>query len=103
MKVLDKNAKESGNVTLPSQFSEEVRTDLIKKSVLALQANSRQAYGSAPEAGKRHSAELSRRRRKYRGSYGSGISRVTRKIMSRSGTRMNWIGAIAPQTRGGRR
>jgi large subunit ribosomal protein L4e len=51
----------------------------------------------------RHSAELSRKRRDYRGSYGFGISRVPRKIMSRRGRRMNWEGAIMPGTVGGRR
>ncbi|MBT4651312.1 50S ribosomal protein L4 [Candidatus Woesearchaeota archaeon] len=97
-----KNQKKS-EVELPLQFEEEYRPDLIKRSVLSLQSKSRQKYGASPEAGMRHSAELSRRRRKYRGSYGLGISRVTRKILSRRGTRMYWVGALAPSTVGGRR
>ena len=88
---------------MPVQFTEPVRPDLIKKAILALQANARQKYGAKPEAGKRHSAELSRRRRKYRGAYGHGISRVTRKILTRRGTRFYWVGAVMPGTRGGRR
>ena len=60
-------------------------------------------YGASPEAGKRSSAKLSRRRHDYRGSYGFGISRVPRKILTRRGTRMNWVGAFAPGTVGGRR
>ncbi len=101
--VLDtKNAKK-GEVELPQQFSEPVREDLITRAVHALQANARQAYGADPEAGKRASAELSRRRRKYRGSYGFGMSRVPRKILSRRGTRMYMVGAFAPGTVGGRR
>ena len=92
-----------GDMELPSQFNELIRPDLIKKVVRIMQFNKRQKYGSDPEAGKRASAELSRRRRKYRGSYGIGISRVPRKIVSRRGTRMNWIGAFAPGTVGGRR
>jgi len=87
---------------LPSQFDEELRPDLIKKAVLALQSK-RKSYGADPMAGKKTSAELSRRRRNYRGSYGLGISRVPRKILSRRGTRMNWVGAFAPGTVGGRR
>jgi large subunit ribosomal protein L4e len=63
----------------------------------------RQAYGASPDAGMRHSSKLSKRRRKYRGCYGFGISRVNRKILSRRGTRMFWVGAFSPQTRGGRR
>lgn len=92
-----------GERMLPNQFDEEYRPDLIKRAVLALQSKARQAYGASPEAGKRHSAELSRRRRKYRGAYGYGISRVTRKILTRRGTRFYWVGAVAPNTRGGRR
>ena len=76
---------------------------LIKRAVLTLQNNKRQRYGANPEAGKKVSAALSKRRRKYRGSYGHGISRVPRKILSRRGTSMNWQGAFAPGTVGGRR
>lgn len=95
--------KETGKVDLPLQFNEELRTDLIKLAVLAIQGNRRQGYGNLDTAGKRQSAEVSRRRRDYRGSYGQGISRVPRKIMSRSGRRFNWVGAVAPGTKGGRR
>ncbi len=103
MKIINIDGKETGNIELPSQFKEEVRTDLIKRSVEAIQANKRQPYGAKKDAGMRASAELSRRRHDYRGSYGHGISRVPRKIMSRNGTRMNWVGAVAPGTVGGRK
>lgn len=94
-------SKSEKEVTLPPQFNESYRPDLIKRAVLALQSAARQAYGAHPEAGKRHSSDLSKRRRKYRGSYGFGISRVNRKILSRRGTRMHWVGAFSPHTRGG--
>lgn len=103
LNILSIKKEEKGKVKLPKQFQEEVRPDIIKKAVLALQANRRQPYGADPQAGIRASAELSRRRRKYRGSYGAGISRVPRKILSRRGTRMNWVGAFAPGTVGGRK
>lgn len=92
-----------GEKDLPEQFKEELRPDLIKRAVLAIQSNKRQPYGSKPGAGMRHSAKLSRRRRKYKGAYGIGISRVSRKILSRRGTRFNWAGANSPGTVGGRR
>lgn len=95
--------KESGTVELPSQFLEPVRGDLIKRAALAVRNSARQAYGAKIGAGMRHSAEVSKRRRDYRGSYGHGISRVPRKVLSRRGTRMNWVGAEAPGMRGGRR
>jgi len=103
LKVLDAANIEKGKKTLPKQFSEEVRPDLIRRAVLSLQSRSRQAYGADPRAGLRASAEVSRRRHNYRGSYGFGISRVPRKVLSRRGTRMFWVGAVAPGTVGGRR
>jgi len=102
-KILDLENKEKGKIKLPFQFEEDVRPDLIKRGVLAIMSHKRQGYGASPEAGKRASAKLSRRRHQYRGSYGFGISRVPRKILSRRGTRMNWQGAVAPGTVGGRR
>lgn len=91
-----------GEMDMPSQFDEEIRPDLIKRAVLAVQSK-RKRYGAEPMAGKKASAEISRRRRNYKGAYGHGISRVPRKILSRRGTRMNWVGAFAPGTVGGRR
>ncbi len=101
--VLSLEGKEIKKIELPSQFSEELRSDLVKRAVLALQASRRQAYGAKKEAGKRASAKLSKRRRNYRGSYGYGISRVPRKILSRRGRRFYWVGAVAPGTVGGRK
>ena len=103
LKILSVEKAEVGKKKLPKQFEEPVRTDLIKKAVEAIQANKRQPYGAKPKAGMRASADISRRRNNYRGSYGHGISRVPRKIMTRRGTRFNWVGAVAPGTVGGRR
>ncbi len=102
-KILDLTGKETGEIELPEQFNESVREDLIKRAVLAIQSHKRQAYGSDPEAGMKQSAKLSKRRKSYRGSYGFGISRTPRKILSRRGTRFGWVGAVAPNTVGGRR
>lgn len=101
--ILDYAKNKVGEVKLPSQFEEDFRPDLIQRAVLAIQSHKRQMYAASDKAGKRASAKLSRRRRDYRGSYGFGISRVPRKIMTRRGTRMNWVGAFAPGTVGGRR
>lgn len=103
LKVIDVKNQEKGKIKVPVQFDEEVRPDLIKRAVLAIQSHARQAYGAKPDAGLRASADLSRRRRAYRGSYGFGISRVPRKILLRRGTRMYWVGAEIPGTVGGRR
>ena len=101
-KILDIHKTEKGTKELPVQFSEQIRWDLIQRAVISLQNERRQAYGVKHGAGLRQVSEVSRRRRDYKGTYGAGIERVPRKIMSRNGTRMNWVGAIAPGTVGGR-
>ena len=103
LKVMNAAGTAGKEVDLPEQFSEEVREDLIKKAVLAMQNNKRQAYGAFVDAGDRHVSWVSKRRRDWRGSYGKGISRVPRKVHSRRGTQFNWVGAQAPGTVGGRR
>lgn len=103
LKILSISKMEKGTANLPAQFSETVRPDLIKRAVLAAYANKRQPYGADPRAGKKSHSKISRRRSDYKGSYGKGISRVPRKIMSHSGTQFNWVGAMSPNTVGGRR
>jgi len=93
----------TGDTELPEQFYEPLRKDLIKKAVLVTQSQKRQPYGAKPEAGKRHSAYVSKRRNVFRSTYGIGQSRTPRKVMSVRGSRFNWEGAVVPQTVGGRR
>ena len=95
--------KDIKEVSLPGQFNEKIRPDLIKRAVLVIHANNRQAYGAYFDAGTRNPSKTSKRRRDYKTSYGHGISRVPRKILSYSGTRFNWVGAFAPHTVGGRK
>ena len=103
IQILNLEKTAEGKVELPSQFSEPISANLIARAVLTLQLNKRQAYGAKKGAGARASAQISRRRRDYRGSYGKGISRVPRKILTRRGRQMFWVGAVAPGTVGGRR
>jgi large subunit ribosomal protein L4e len=88
---------------LPNQFSESARVEVIKRAVEFEQNEKRQPYGASKDAGKRQSSYLSKRRHDYKSTYGIGQSRTPRKIVSRQGTRMNFVGAFAPQTVGGRR
>jgi len=101
--ILDLEGRKVKTIELPKQFEEEYREDIIRKAVQVMQSHSRQPYGSKPEAGKRSSAVVSRRRRAYRTSYGHGISRVPRKVMTKRGRNLFWVGAFAPNTVGGRR
>ena len=103
LQILNQDLNKKGEKELPQQFNEEYRPDLISRAVHALHSSKRQRYGASPEAGMRSASKVSKRRRKYRGCYGFGISRVNRKILSRRGTRMFWVGAFSPQTVGGRR
>jgi len=48
--------KEKGEIQLARPFSRPVRTDLIRRAVLAERSEKRQAYGTDPLAGKRTSA-----------------------------------------------
>ena len=101
--IYTQEKKKMGEKELPLQFMEAYRPDLIKRAVHAWQSMHRQRYGADPEAGMRHSTRVSKRRRDYKGSYGFGISRVARKVLTKRGMRMFWVGAFSPQTRGGRR
>jgi large subunit ribosomal protein L4e len=102
LSIFSADNTEKGKMELPVQFTEEIRPDLIRRAVIAIKCNKRQPYGSDIWAGMKASAKLSRRRRNYRGGYGTGISRVPRKILSRRGTRFNWQAAVAPGTVKGR-
>jgi large subunit ribosomal protein L4e len=101
--ILDLLANKIGSIELPSQFEEEIRPDLIRRAFFSIQSSSRQVYGAFPKAGQRQYANLSRRRRDFKATYGKGISRASRKIVSRRGSQFVWIGAFSPGTVGGRR
>tara|TARA_Y100000034_G_C6856299_1_gene389190 strand:- start:200 stop:1003 length:804 start_codon:yes stop_codon:yes gene_type:complete len=103
MKVIDIEGKKVREVKLPKQFSEPYHPNLIKRAVLVIQSNKRQPYGAKEGAGLRHSSDLSKRRKRYRGVYGRGMSRTPRKVTWRRGTQFGYVGAKAPGTRGGRK
>lgn len=100
--LISLDGKKGKDVALPSQFSEPFRPDLIKKAVLVIQSHNVQPYGINPEAGKRASSYVSKRRHAYKTTYGRGQSRSPRKILTRRGLHMYYVGAFAPNTVGGR-
>ena len=95
--------KKLKSVELPKQFTEDHRPDLIKRAHHAFESHNQQPYGAFYDAGKRQSADLPRRRKKFGSPYGRGVSRVPRKSTWRRGTQFGWTGAVAPGTVGGRR
>lgn len=84
--VLDLDGESAGEIDLPDVFETPVRPDLIKRAVLAAQANRKQDYGADEYAGMRTPAESP-------GS-GRGMAHVPRS---------NGQGRRVPQTVGGRR
>lgn len=79
------DGSEAGSLDLPEVFETEFRPDLIKRAVLAAQANRKQDYGSDRYAGLRTPAESM-------GS-GRGMAHVPRQ---------NGVGRRVPQAVGGR-
>ncbi|MCK4649971.1 50S ribosomal protein L4 [Candidatus Pacearchaeota archaeon] len=105
VKFYDKNGKVKGDVNLPKCFSAKIRADILLKVFEAQKSVFAQPYGSMDGAGAQYSASgiSKKKRHDWKGTYGKGISRVPRKIMSRHGASFNWIGATVASTRGGRR
>jgi len=104
-KLYDKKGKVKGDVNLPKCFSSRIRADILLKVFEAQKGSFAQAYGAKEGAGAQYSASgiSKKKRHDWKATYGKGISRVPRKIMSRHGASFNWIGATVASTRGGRR
>ncbi len=104
-KLFDKAGKEKGTVDLPKNFATKIREDILSKVFETQKGLYTQAYGAMEGAGAQYSASgiSKKKRHDWKATYGKGISRVPRKIMSRHGASFNWIGATIASTRGGRR
>ncbi len=100
--VYDINGKKKSELALPAQFEEPLRADLIKRAVLAQQSHSYQPYGSDPLAGTKQGDATPKRRRKYKTTYGHGVSRIKRKYSWHRGLQFGYIGAFVASARGGR-
>ncbi len=87
-KIMDLTGAQKGEIELPEVFDEIYRPDLIKKAVLAAQANRLQVYGPTPYAGMKTSADNA--------GPGRGSARVPR---IKNGNRV----ARICQARGGRK
>jgi len=88
-------------ITLPEFFSVNVRPELILKVYVS--SLTKQEYATYPLAGKQSGAgKVRHKRRKWKTTYGRGISRVPRKYLIKRGEQFYWIGAFIPGTVGGR-
>jgi large subunit ribosomal protein L4e len=104
-KLYDKNGNVKGDVNLPKCFSSRIRADILLKVFETQKGIHSQPYGSMEGAGAQYSASgiSKKKRHDWKATYGKGISRVPRKVMSRHGSSFNWVGATVSNTRGGRR
>ncbi|MFP4005867.1 MAG: 50S ribosomal protein L4 [Candidatus Hadarchaeia archaeon] len=86
------SGNENNKVDLPSVFDEDIRPDIVKRSVHSAQSSRKQPKGSNPKAGMETTAETPMK--------GSGRTRVRR--VKGSGYHAAGRGAWAPFTEGGR-
>jgi len=100
--ILSIDGKPGKEITT-SLFEEPIREDIIAKVV----ESEKIMHPWAPRfrAGMDISASgLSRKRRHvWKSDRGKGMARTPKKIMWRRGTQFNWVGAVIPGTRGGRK
>lgn len=86
--VYDLKGEVAGERPLPEVFSTELRPDVIRRAVVAIEANKRQPYAPKADAGQRHSVAT--------WGKGRGVSRVQRMVGSSTA-------AQSPNNVGGRR
>ncbi len=101
-KVLSLDNKSYTEMELPNVFNQKVDPDFLKRAYLAEESSKFQLKYTDPLAGKRKAAELTKRRRAYKTTYGHQHDRTPRKTLSHIGTSFSFAGAVAPQTVGGR-
>lgn len=99
--VLNIEGKVVEKINLPSFFSQPVREDIIRRCVLAFQANRRQPYGADPLAGKRTSAHYHGRRDRRWTMMNRELARVPR--IHNSSPHLNFRARFVPQAVGGRK
>jgi large subunit ribosomal protein L4e len=100
--VLNIKGEKIREIELPECFSFPLRRDILSRLYEA--SKKKQPYAPFILAGLQASAsgKIKHARRKWKTVYGYGMSRVPRKIFSRSGNRFSWRGATVASTRGGR-
>lgn len=98
--IIDKVGKKVSEMEL--DISGDIRDDIFKKAVLSENSLFRQKQGADPEAGKKAAIHNSKRRKRFRTTYGRAQARTPKKVMWSRGTQLRYVGAFAPNTVGGR-
>ncbi len=96
--VFDDKGSKTGEIELEVEARKDILENVLETG------RRRPAYANDERAGKKHSAtgKIRHARRKWKTACGYGISRVPRKIMTRKGSRFNWVGAGISGMVGGR-
>lgn len=102
IQILDINGKKTKEITT-KLFEEPIRKDIIYKIVEAEKIKHPSSNKFNSGMNRSASGLLRRTRKVWKSDRGKGLSRIPRKIMSRRGTQFNWVAAIIPSARGGRR
>jgi len=100
--ILSVKGEKKEKLDLPVQFSEIYHPNLIRRAFNANMSFTYQHHGTYPLAGLTGSVRLNKQRSVYKTTYGHHHNRAPRKILSRNGDRLNYVGAQAPFTRKGR-
>ncbi|MBD3252452.1 50S ribosomal protein L4 [Candidatus Pacearchaeota archaeon] len=102
VQILDTNGEKIKEIST-GIFDDTVRIDIIRKVTEA--EKTKHPYSPKYQAGMDRSASGLQRKRRHvwKSDRGRGLSRIPRKIIWRRGTQFNWIGAVIPSARSGRR
>ena len=102
LQILNKEGKKVKEID-SKLFQEPIRIDIISKLVEAEKI--KQPFSNTFRAGMDRSASgnVGHRRHDWKSDRGRGSARMPKMTMSRRGTQFNWVGAIVPFVRGGRR
>jgi len=84
-------------------FEEPIREDIIARIVEAEKIKTPVSPKYRAGMDRSASGNITKRRHVWKSDRGKGLARLPRKIMWRRGTQFNWVAAIVPGTRGGRR
>ena len=99
--VIDMQGNKKEQITLPDVFDEPVREDLIKRAVLAVQSNGRQAYGPNWMSGKKTSAHYHGYRRHRYTMMNREMARLPR-LHGKTVPFLNFRAKFVPHAEGGR-
>ena len=104
IQILDAKGNKTGEINTEI-FGGVIREDIIQKIVEIEKLEEKQFYAPYMWSGMETSASgnVKHNRHVWKTDRGKGMSRFPKKRMSDKGDRFVWMGAVSPETKGGRR